>query len=604
MTLRRKLLLSLAPLILGLVVISVVGGILISRLGRSAEGILQDNYRSVLAVQRMMDAIEALDGRAMATVFGRGSEAGMPAAVLRRRFESELRWQEGNITEAGELAATERLRAASARYLDLHAQLERDSATSETQRRYFDELLPASHSVREAAEAVLVLNQDAMVRKSEQARRIAQWSVGALAAISLAGLMIALYTSTAMTRLWLRPLSVLGQATRRIRDGDLAARAGVEGEDEIAQLAADFNAMAERLQLYRASTLGELLRAQRAAQATIDSLTDPVLVLGVEGELLHANRAADVALRVDVESGMGALDPAVRSIVERVAQHAALGKGPYVPRGLAEALRIATPEGDRNYLPRANPLYSDEGDVVGATLVLQDVTRQIRFEELRNDLVATVAHELRTPLTSLHMAIYLLAEQRVGELTDKQADLVYAAREDCERLETTVDDLLDLSRIQAGRLELRLQDIEIETLIHDALAAQSGWAAQRQVRLRSEVLPGLGEVRADRDRIQLVFANLLANAIRHSPAESAVTVRATVDGRIARFEVIDCGEGIPHGYHEAIFEKYFRLPDAASSGAGLGLFIVREIIRAHGGRIGVESQAGKGSAFWFELPRA
>src|SRR4029077_19461556 len=217
------------------------------------------------------------------------------------------------------------------------------------------------------------------------------------------------------------------------------------------------------------------------------------------------------------------------------------GKGAYNPRGFEDAVQLPTVLGDRYFLPRAAPVYETRGVVVGATVILQDVTRLLRFEELRNDLVATVAHEFRTPLTSLRMAIHLLTEQRVGPLTEKQADLVYAAREDCDRLQSTVDELLDLSRIQEGRVELRTRLCDAEALVSAALDAHLALAAERQVVLRSEVLPDSSCVQVDVDRIQLVFANLLSNAIRHSQNGAVVAVRTSLSGHFLRFEVLDAG---------------------------------------------------------------
>jgi signal transduction histidine kinase len=303
-----------------------------------------------------------------------------------------------------------------------------------------------------------------------------------------------------------------------------------------------------------------------------------------------------------VESGLHALEPALRGVLQQALEHVAAGKGAYLPSGLDGALRVATAQGDRHFLLRATPLYAEEGDVAGTTVVLQEVTRLLRVEELRNHLVATVAHEFRTPLTSLQMAVHLLTEERIGPLTERQADLVYAAREDCERLQATVDELLDLSRIQAGRMELRLRDVEAEALVSEAAQAQGGLAEKREIELRSEVLPGSGSVRADADRIQLVLGNLLQNAIRHSPAGATVAIRTASSKASVRFEVVDRGPGIPAEYQHAIFEKYFQLPGTPAGGAGLGLFIASEIVAAHGGEIGVASEAGKGSAFWFTLP--
>ena len=572
MTLRAKILLAQGPLVLALVLIGVVAGTFVVQLGKRAGGILTDNHRSVLAVQRMGEALDAL------ALQGRDDDA-------RRRFEGDLRVQEGNITEPGERDATQVLRGAWTAY-----QADPSPATYQ--------------GIKAAMTAILALNQDAIVRKSEQAKRIAKRSTTWLAAISIAGFLLAVYASSAMTARLLRPVSILGQATRRIGAGDLAARARVEGSDEIATLAADFNTMAERLQKYRSSSLGELLEAQQAAQATIDSLPDPVLVLSAGGGIQHLNRAAEALLHVSVDTGTSTLDPAVRGVVDRVFAHVAAGKGAYVPRGLDEAIRIATRDGERHLLPRAQPVYAEEGDVVGTTVLLQDVTRFLRFEELRNNLVATVAHEFRTPLTSLRMAVHLLTEETVGPLTPRQADLVYAAREDCERLQGTVDELLDLSRIQAGRMELRTRPIAAEALVRQALDAQQSYAADQHIGLRNEVLPGLGEVVADADRVQLVFANLLTNAIRHSPQGGAVVVRARARPDGVRFEVTDAGAGIAQELHPAVFEKYFQLPGAPSGGAGLGLFIAKEIVQAHGGEIGLESEPGRGATFWFTLPGA
>src|SRR6185436_19399903 len=149
-------------------------------------------------------------------------------------------------------------------------------------------------------------------------------------------------------------------------------------------------------------------------------------------------------------------------------------------------------EGERKLLPRATPVYDEERTVVGTTIVLQDVTRLLRFDELKNNLVATVAHEFRTPLTSMRMAIHLCTEGSVGPLTPKQADLLFAAREDCDRLQTIVDELLDVSRLQEGRPMFQPSRISAEGLVRQAVDAHDSEAGGAKVQLRPEVLPGVG----------------------------------------------------------------------------------------------------------------
>lgn len=604
MKLRTKLLLAQAPLLLALVVIAVVGSLTASELGRGSQTILRENYRSVLALQRMLESIEQLDGAALLRVAGERELAPEQVAELRARFEEELRVQQGNVTEPGEAEGTRALGLAWADYGERYAKVQTFGDAVALRADYFAELLPAFERVKQSADHVLALNQDAMLRKSDAAERSARRLNTLLVAIAVAGCLVGVWGSSALTSRLLRPLSVLTHAARRLGEGDVEARARVDGKDELARLAGEFNTMAERLQRYRESTLGELLAAHRASQSVIDSLPDPVIVVAVEGHLLHANESAERLLRIRLDAGLATADPAVRGVLERVRQHVLAGKGAYLPKGLEEAARIATADGERRLLPRGTPVYSEQGDVVGTTVVLQDVTRLLSFEELKNNLVATVAHEFRTPLTSLHMSIHLLTEQLVGPLTEKQADLVYAAREDCERLQRIVEELLDLSRIQSGHLELRKAPAELESLVRKALDAQEGSAAQKDVELRCEVVPGAGHVLVDPDRIALVFSNLLANAIRHSPSGGAVVARAAIANERARIEIKDDGPGVPAEFRQAIFEKYFRVPGAASGGAGLGLFIAREIVQAHGGEIGVDSEPGCGSLFWFTLPLA
>jgi two-component system, NtrC family, sensor histidine kinase KinB len=598
--LRTKLLLAQLPLVLALAGTAVAASLIARTLGHSSRHILEDNYRSVLAAQRMKEAVERMDSGALFALSGRAEVGREQVTVNRRRFADELRVQAGNVTEPGERELTDKLRASWDGYV---AEFDRFTARPDAD-AYFDRLLPAFTRVKDAAEAILDINQDAMVRKSEAAGREARSFDTLLLVVAFASCLLAVLASSALTARLLRPLTVLGHVARRIGAGELDARARLEGSDEIATLARELDTMAEHLERYRKSSLGELLEAQQAAQAAMDSMPDPILIVRIDGRLAQVNRGAEEALAVSVEEpgrdSLTALDADVRAVIERVREHVLAGRGAYAPKGLEEAFRV----GERWFLPRASPVYSEEGAVSGTTVVLQDVTRLLRFDELKNNLVATVAHEFRTPLTSLRMAIHLMAEHTVGPLTEKQADLVQAAREDCERLQSTVDELLDLSRIQSGRIELRLQPLEIESAVNAALEAHRAMAAQRSVELRAEVLPGTGTVLGDPDRIQLVFANLVNNAVRHSRAGAAVVLRAIAQEAKARFEVVDEGPGIPREYHQAIFEKYFRMPGTPSGGAGLGLFIAKEIVESHGGEIGVISEPGKGSTFWFTVPLA
>ena len=609
MTLRSKLLLAQSPTAIAVIVVGALASYTNGKLGRSSELILKDNYRSVLAAQRMKESIERIDSAALFIVAGEQVAGARQADQYVPLFERELATQEGNVTEAGEPQATHTLRA---RWNDYIAHLRAFTVlpTDAAHRQaYFATLQPAFVKVKEGADVILAINQDAMVRKSERARQMGRRLDVVMIAAAFAACALGLLSSVVLTTRLLRPLAVLRLAARRLGEGDPKARARVQGRDEIAEVAGEFNTMADRLAQYRTSSLGELIAAQQQSQAAIDSLPDPVLVLGTTGNLVAVNRATEQSLRVSVEEDagepLGPAPPEVRALVERVAAHVLSGKGPYQPKGLEEALRTQIGGQEAFLLPRATPVSTEGGGMMGVAIVLQDVTRLMRFDELKSNLVATVAHEFRTPLTSLRMALHLCIEQAVGPLTEKQADLLYVARQDTERLQQIVDDLLDMSRIQAGRIELHQRAIDAAELAREATQAFRAPAEARGIELRLELLPSLGAVVVDPERIDLAFANLIGNAIKYTPPEGRVVVSAERRDGVVRYTVSDTGPGIPPELRQAIFEKFFRKPGATTPGAGLGLFIAKEIIEAHAGKIGVEDATpGPGSVFWIELPAA
>jgi len=603
-TLRTRLLLAQGPLALALAVVGMVAVATLADLGKSGQRVLADNYRSVLAAQRMKESVERIDSAALFLVIGEDRLGLNQAAENRPRFEAELKVEEQNITEPGEQeAATELRRQWTSYQRDFDAFVQLPTAP-ERRERYLQVLHPGFLRVKDAADSILTINQDAMVQRSEQQQRKSELATTVTVLVVLAALLAGLFASGSLVTRALRPLAVLGQAVRRLGEGDLDARVRVQAGGEIAQLAEDFNAMADSLRTYRQSSLGELLQAQASAQAAIDSLPDPVLVFDAGGKLVNANRIAEGLLgaRLDAQAPLAPLPPEVRTLVDRVRGHVLSGQGPYVPRGFEEAVLVASPDGGRALLPRASPVEDEGGGLIGATVVLQDVTRLRRFDELKNDLVATVAHEFRTPLTSLRMAIHLCLEGSVGPLNERQLDLLHAARDDCERLQRIVDDLLDLARIRAGLLELRQEAVDTPALLDQAQAGLRTTAADAGVTLESHVEPGGESLVADRERLALALQNLLSNAIRHTPRGGSVSLVAAPSDGSVRFSVRDTGEGIAQEHLPRVFDRFFQVPGAKGGNAGFGLSIVKDVAEAHGGTVGVESAPGAGSLFWLTVP--
>jgi two-component system, NtrC family, sensor histidine kinase KinB len=337
MNLYKKILLAEAPLGLALAIVCVVSVAVIARLGSHSQTVLKDNYRSVLAAQRMKEAIERMDSAALFIVAAERQKGIEQAEKNRTIFEAELKVQEENITEAGEKEFSEKLRAAWINYQAKFERLQKTTSGEEARQLYFLELEATFLQVKAAADAILAVNQDAMVRKSDEVRRTAERMRLGTIVVALAALALGLFLSSLLTRRILQPLAALRQATHKLGEGNFETRAHVRGSDEVAQLAHDFNATAARLGEYRKSSLGDLLQAHLSMQAAIDSLPDPVAIFSISGALQNVNRAAETLLGISAETGvkepMLRVQESVRVVLERVRSHVLSGKGAYVPRG-------------------------------------------------------------------------------------------------------------------------------------------------------------------------------------------------------------------------------------------------------------------------------
>ncbi len=251
------------------------------------------------------------------------------------------------------------------------------------------------------------------------------------------------------------------------------------------------------------------------------------------------------------------------------------------------------------------PATRDQGELTGCSLVIKDVTRNYEQNELKRGVVATLSHQLKTPLTSLRMSIHLLLDEKIGIINEKQTELLIAARDDSERLADILDNLLDISRIESGKDFLEFQKMRPAELARDGAEPFLVEAKDKGIHIQFAVSDDLPEVNADPARIDHVFSNLLSNSLRFTNPGGLIAISAEPVAGAVKFTIKDTGKGIPKQYHDQIFEQFFRIPgQEKSSGAGLGLAIVKEIIEAHDGKVGVESDAGQGAAFWFTLPLA
>jgi len=235
---------------------------------------------------------------------------------------------------------------------------------------------------------------------------------------------------------------------------------------------------------------------------------------------------------------------------------------------------------------------------------VENITHRHEMDRMKREFISTVSHELRTPLTSIRGSLGLLAAGVLGSLSEKAGQMVNIAHQNSERLVRIINDILDIEKIEAGKLELHCERVSLRSLLEQAIDVNQGYADKYQVRLKLESAPTADAVVADADRLMQVMANLLSNAAKFSSPGGAVSVRASREGERIRVEVEDRGMGIPEEFRARVFEKFAQADGSSSrraDGTGLGLSITRQLVEAMGGSIGFHTETGRGSTFFIQL---
>ena len=591
--LRNRIFVGVAPLV---VLLMMVGGYavwLFFRLGNAVNTTLHENYVSIVAMRDLKDAAERIE-RTLSGDQVSGSRSTpeqlqasleQQADICRRSVEAES----AIITEPGEREAAERLKTRDEAFL--RAAL----STAATGGTGAGELRRPLNDLLESAAAIQGINERAMTAKDLHARETARRSTRVMLLAMAAALPLGLFFAYRLGGVVLRPIQRLTESARDLGEGNLDQVLPVQSRDELSQLADAFNNMAGKLRLYRQTTTDELVHARQATEVVFAALLDPIVIFSSDGEIAYQNPAAE-RLRKKL-AGTETNLPIV-PLAMKVLQ----GQGDYLPESFDQAICVRVDDREKFLLPRVIGLR-DGG--AGAVVILHDVTRFRLLDDVKTNLVATVSHELKTPLTSIRMAVHLLLEERIGALNPKQTELLIASRDDAERLLDLINNLLDLAKLENGASVSERRAQQPVELVRHAVQEARDLVSVAGVTLTMRVNDHLPPVAIAADQLSHVFSNLISNAAKHSPPGEEIVVAASAegDGHAVRFSVTDHGPGVPMAERERIFEKFYRLPGEPREGAGLGLAICREIVRAHDGQIGVTAApGGRGSEFFFVLP--
>lgn len=577
-------------LILGL---GGVGSYYIHLLSVNSGEIIKDNYRTLQYITKIENALDVLQYDMVAE--GEVSEVERSEAL--EKLEVNIALQEANITERGER--------------DITLELTRDTKD-----------LLAAINAGDRSKAILLintikgdlnrlyyLNEDALLLRNQQTQITADKVVLYMISISICVLIVALIVLFTFPRLIIKPIRKFSESIKQIAQGNYKVQISLNQKDEFGAMAVSFNKMATKLQEYEESSYVSLLEERNRLDAVINQISEGIIGLNVSKEILFANRRALklLNLREDQLIGKYAPDVAVNNDLLQVLLRELMipfeewEEQKFKPVTITEDRKEKLFAKDIVHI-KQKPVGEDKEHLAGHVILLSDVTEFSEKEKAKTAFMSTLSHELKTPVAAIEMGIELLRNHKLGSLSYEQEEWLKTIDENNQRIKQAINQVLDISKIERGLIEINKSALNPEILIDQAIKAVEPFAKEKKLSIKTELERPLNDVMVDPHKIMWILNNILTNAIRYTPATKTILIKANKgkNNRI-RIRVKDEGPGLSIEDQKQIFERFKRATGDQTEGLGLGLAISKEFIEAMEGHIGVSSKEGQGAEFWIEL---
>lgn len=555
MRIKIKLTLSIGTLLVIIILLGLFSARATKQMKRDTENILAQNYNSVKYARQMLAAMN---------LFFKDSTYAVEL------FSENLALQKNNITENDEHNFTLLLERRFGQF-----------RADPSQQNYI-RLSDIIHNI-------ILVNSDAIYMKSEIASRTAHTALVWIIVLAVLSAVVAIVMLAWFPRSFTRPIKKLIEGIIEISNQNYDQRLVFEKRSEFEKVAVSFNNMAAELAQFQRSSMARIISTKRYLETVINSIDEPIIGIDKDNRVLFVNQAASAIVNLPAEKMVtrSALDIALTNDLFR-----------RLVRGMSEEqkgepLKIYSDNKECYYEAR----YLAASGNPGTVILLSDITKFKELDNAKTNFISVISHELKTPISAIMMSLQLLEDKRVGPMNPEQAALARSIRENSDRLLNISGELLKMTQVEAGVLQLNPKVTKPVELINYALNATRVLAEKFGCNIEVEYPDTISKLFVDSEKIAWVVTNLLSNAIHYSPENSRIIVGARQAGNTVEIYVRDFGRGIDPRYHTTIFDRYFRVPGTKVQGSGLGLAISREFVEAHGGKIYVESQVGRGSCF-------
>ncbi len=590
----------------------------LSNLGTASNRILEDNYRAIKATEGMVVSLSKTDQILSKICLGVNYNDSTLLTILNNEQEvlaNQLATGRNNLEGEEEDSLFAQIEATYANY---QKNMQLFEATDDHDRvgLYFSVLQRLNEVMREKCVHLASINHAQLSQEDAIAQDLYFRSKIYVFCIVILVLVIVIWALFQVPHEIVKPITDITEKIKRIAQGQYQQAIDVDSRSELGDMARAFNSMSIKLQEFEKLNIEEVQTQKSRMESIIRSMGDGLIILDEQERIILVNDSSTHILNFDEEQLVGK-------------KLTALEEDSQVIRELSNSLRHDTAHlDDRSkvmkeerhnflkvkregkvsfYTKEIVKVYSDEVQkrFIGYIIILKDITSFKESNDAKSKFIAVVSHELKTPLSALNMSLMLLRDTRFGTLSTEQDKIAASMKQEVHRLVNMVTELLDLSKVESGKINLEKKQVSPAILVEYAVAPVLAKFEEKNIRIVKHIDENMLDIRVDPEKVSWVLINFMTNAIRYSPENSKVILEThQYDDRI-EFSVYDFGPGIAKENAQRVFDKFVQLPTNGSKnkhGLGLGLAISKEVVEAHGGTIAVESEVGRGSRFYFSIP--
>ncbi|MFA0963479.1 ATP-binding protein [Roseivirga sp. BDSF3-8] len=595
------------------ILLAGVFGYYLQKLGKASDDILNVHYRSVKAGEELLQSLSKMEQIFVKYAIEEGYDKEKFKEVLfreKRIFQSNLFILENSLEASEEVEVLLKIRHD---WEEFKPYLWNPDTVSREPVRYVGMIQDHTENLRAHIRDVVNLNHSALSKNSRRSQEIYHNARTYMVLIIALVIIISGLAAYFIPQRIMRPVENLTSMIRRISSGEYGHRIYESPNNELGELMRAYNDMSVKLEAYEFSNLSEIRAQKGRIESIIRSLNEGLIILDEEQKIVLINEVAGNVLGSDENdlrnrtlSSMVHDNPVAQHLYKELIHFEQHYRGAAQSRSEDNFLRIINKDGEYEFYAKDitrvyNGDKDNENKFIGYIITLKDVTSFKNSDETKNNFIATVSHELKTPLSAMNMSMMLLLDQRFGSLNDEQRNIAQSMRKEVKRLIKMVSELLDLSQVEAGHIDLEKENICPSLIVEYAKVPLESELEEKSLTLTIHIEEELPDLHVDAEKVSWVLHNFLSNAIRFSHPHSQIEVEVFRDLNYIEFSVKDYGPGINEENQAKLFKKFVQI-EKKGSGLGLGLAISKEVIQVHEGNIGVESAPGKGSRFFFRIP--